>query len=626
MKLHTGEKPHTCTNCGRGFARLDALNRHMRAENFHACNQAAKRARTAAMPPDSAHHHHHHLEDPRLKSASAAYLEQRRASTTSSQPPGAPPNWSHWTHRPSIAADESMIRRLQERFGNGSAGSSGSSTAYAATSSHQQQSYYSGSSPQTNSGGLPPPPLRSHPHSHSHPHAQPTNYTSAADPRAYAPSQQNGASVAANGQPYAGAPLLSASAAQRPQKQQPPPQALARHSHAAGAALNSASAAHQQRPQPHSPSMTYSHGYGQGWHGGSGVAKPLAATGPAVGHPAQPNSSHPHMRLPPMELAPPRRHSLAVTSHLERYRSLDATPPPPPPSQQQPPPPSSNSSDAAGAAAVASSRTYPPPPPHLALYQLGGSRPQPSAQQMAPLPEGRSTSGIGGGPQLPPASFINYSPSMRPPPSATQETPGSTPHHLSKSGAMKPPPSSNGDMSSSMGEYPHTTKSANFAHQQPAALPPPPAFRNAASVGSEVAVGAAGADSKHRHPLHFQSMTADVSGPSSRRGSAFINGVIAAASESPVVVPDSTRRASIIALTNPQSDIDVRLENAELKRRLDEMEAKYLKEIERLNNAVRELEIEKSLLKSLVNEQRAETMSVSPPPSTANSMISVKRE
>ncbi|KAJ2486937.1 hypothetical protein IWW37_005434 [Coemansia sp. RSA 2050] len=568
MKLHTGEKPHTCTNCGRSFARLDALNRHMRAENFHACNQAAKKARTAAMPPDSARQHH--LEDPRLKSASAAYLEQRRASTTSSQPPGASPNWSHWTHRPSIAADESMIRRLQERFGNG-----GGPSANAG--------HYATASPQANSGGLPLP--RS-----SHPHAQPANYASAADPRAYAHGQANGG---ANGPPsYAAAPPHSATASAQRSQMQPPPQALSRHSHAG------TSAHHWQRQQPHSPSMTYSHGYGQGWHGG--MAKPVAA----AGRPAQLNSPHPHMRLPPIELAPPRRHSLAVTSHLERYRSCDATPPPP--SKQQPP--LSNPGDAAGAS-VASSRVYPPPPPpppSLALYQLGGSRPQPPAPLMAPLPEGRAT--LGGGPQLPPASFTNYSPSMRPPPpSAAQEMPS---HHLSTAGSAKPSPSSNSDAPSGVGEYPLTTKSAVFPHQ----TLPPPVFRNAASVGSEAAAGAPVADSKHRHPLHLQSMD---SGAGSRRGSTYANGIAAAAAESPLVAPDNTRRASIIALTNPQSEIDVRLENAELKRRLDEMETKYLKEIERLNKAVRDLEIERSLLKSLISDQRQST-SVSSPPAVSD--------
>ncbi|KAJ2542690.1 hypothetical protein EV175_006034, partial [Coemansia sp. RSA 1933] len=136
MKLHTGEKPYKCTNCERSFARLDALNRHMRAENFHACNQAAKKARTNVMVLDRASR----LKSGSSASASVAYLEQRRASTTTTAahhqypPPGstpsmvggglagvagvgaqAPSNWTHWTHRPSIAADEAMLRRMHER-------------------------------------------------------------------------------------------------------------------------------------------------------------------------------------------------------------------------------------------------------------------------------------------------------------------------------------------------------------------------------------------------------------------------------------------------------------------------------------------------------------------------------
>ncbi|KAJ2478308.1 hypothetical protein EV174_004354 [Coemansia sp. RSA 2320] len=134
---------------------------------------------------------------------------------------------------------------------------------------------------------------------------------------------------------------------------------------------------------------------------------------------------------------------------------------------------------------------------------------------------------------------------------------------------------------------------------------------------------------------HQHHAEAAVDSGSSRRGSAFSNGYGVGEA-----APGNSRRASIIALTNPQSEIDVRLENAELKRRLDEMEAKYLKEIERLNNAVRELEIEKSLLKSLVREQRGDTMSMSPPPPASSSslqpspqqplggssMVAVKRE
>lgn len=33
--MHTGERPHICNNCGRSFARLDALSRHQRAEVGH---------------------------------------------------------------------------------------------------------------------------------------------------------------------------------------------------------------------------------------------------------------------------------------------------------------------------------------------------------------------------------------------------------------------------------------------------------------------------------------------------------------------------------------------------------------------------------------------------------------
>ncbi|KAI7862402.1 hypothetical protein BDF14DRAFT_1736369, partial [Spinellus fusiger] len=39
QKLHTGERPHVCKHCRRSFARLDALNRHQRAEGGTACGQ-----------------------------------------------------------------------------------------------------------------------------------------------------------------------------------------------------------------------------------------------------------------------------------------------------------------------------------------------------------------------------------------------------------------------------------------------------------------------------------------------------------------------------------------------------------------------------------------------------------
>lgn len=39
-KLHTGERPYVCKRCSRPFARLDALNRHQRAEGGNACTSA----------------------------------------------------------------------------------------------------------------------------------------------------------------------------------------------------------------------------------------------------------------------------------------------------------------------------------------------------------------------------------------------------------------------------------------------------------------------------------------------------------------------------------------------------------------------------------------------------------
>ncbi|KAJ1942991.1 hypothetical protein FBU59_003038, partial [Linderina macrospora] len=287
MKLHTGEKPHTCTNCGRSFARLDALNRHMRAENFHACSQAAKRARTAGMPKP---------EDlPRLKGGSVMLMvEQRRASTTS-QPQGAPQAWTHWTSRPSIAADEAMIRRMQERFGSGAP----PPPPPPPPSSAQQQ--VSPAGPPL--GGPPaqyPPQPQKLPHSMATFSMQPRQ---SYDSRAYAATSQQQQQQQPGPSQYApGASRLAPPAPPAMAGNSPPQPLRPGASNAHGLEVSP----WKQRQQPSSNSLGISNGA-------------------APNHHLPPPSA---LRLPPMDLGPPRRHSLAVTSHLDRYRARDASPPP----------------------------------------------------------------------------------------------------------------------------------------------------------------------------------------------------------------------------------------------------------------------------------------------------------
>ncbi|KAJ2617699.1 hypothetical protein H4S08_000207 [Coemansia sp. RSA 1365] len=362
MKLHTGEKPYKCTNCGRSFARLDALNRHMRAENFHACSQAAKKARTDEK----------------------GFVEHRRASHN---PSVSVAPWSHWTHRPSIAADEAMLRRMHDRF-----------------------------------GGPPPPPYP--PRSAA---AAPPPGTYVSEPRGYAHPQ---APVPPQPTHYSSAPASAGSSASGA-SHLPPPTAL-RAVHGGKPALTPPGHSESVRFAPIRGSPVDRPPWQQQQPGTPGAARSVQAPPP------------PPLRLPPIELVPPRRHSLAVTSQLERYRARDTTPP----AQE-------TTGDAHGTARGAAAT--PITTGAVAQYGRKPATPQP----MAPVPEERE---------------------------------------------------------------------------------------------------------------------------------------IAAA---------EARRSSIIALTNPQTEDDVRAENTELKRRLDEMEARYLREVERLNAAVRGLEIEKTLLKEMLLEKGA---------------------
>ncbi|KAJ1935586.1 hypothetical protein EC988_008438, partial [Linderina pennispora] len=63
---------------------------------------------------------------------------------------------------------------------------------------------------------------------------------------------------------------------------------------------------------------------------------------------------------------------------------------------------------------------------------------------------------------------------------------------------------------------------------------------------------------------------------------------------------------------------ELRAENAELRRRIDDMESRYMRETDQLKTVIKELRIEKSLLKSLLME-RGEVVSSPQMQSSASS-------
>ncbi|KAI9502508.1 hypothetical protein BX070DRAFT_226277, partial [Coemansia spiralis] len=342
--------------------------------------------------------------------------------------------------------------------------------------------------------------------------------------------------------------------------------------------------------------------------------------------PLQQHHHHPQMRLPPIDIAPPRRHSLAVTSHLERYRAHDATPPPHSLADNVVDNDDDGGSSAAGAGAIAghtgnnndSDNRAPQLPPPLSSaqqqpYSFGDSR------------GGESTGPFGQRPpaQKPPASFLNYTPSVANPSAGVLEASVSP---NSASGETFAPSSGTATVAaaalsnngaSAMANNPSATAGTDGKPVEPLALSSPSQQKGYYYSSQQ----------QHQHPAPLLVSRASESKgepnglsdsqAGSRRESAYSGAAIAER------IAD-TRRSSIIALTNPQSEDDVRLENTELKRRLDEMEAKYLKEMEKLNQVVRELEIEKSLLKSLLMERSGSTsatiLSSSPPPPQQSSV------
>ncbi|KAJ1960511.1 hypothetical protein GGI12_003756 [Dipsacomyces acuminosporus] len=396
------------------------------------------------------------------------------------------------------------------------------------------------------------------------------SYASPSDPRAYSMSSQSGTHQQQQSQPFgATAPLTLA------QPSQP------------GAKADARSPGQQSPHEDYNPKNGYPHstsgprntersGGGSWRQQGPPPGNSLGITnGPLP--PPQPHP-HPHMRLPPIELAPPRRHSLAVTTHLERYRARDASPPP---------------SNEHG-------------PQRMPMQPSSYARTRAQPLPMSPLHEGPSA---GPPPQAPPASFLNYAPvinnsNRRSPPLPLKSVTASAASQLPKPQLPAPnplPPSAtapaaNGGGSSNVGSL----KKPMFSSPLKSVVP---------QISSSAAQS-----SEHPSSLAPVRVPDNHDAGDSRRTSEY-GGI------EHIPVPD-TRRSSIIALTNPQSEADVRAENMDLKRRLDAMEYKYLKEIESLKTTVRELEIEKSLLKSLLIEKSVNDMSASTSPLPSHMVLS----
>jgi hypothetical protein len=89
--LHTGERPHICKNCGRSFARLDALNRHQRAEIGHtnSITNSSKRKSLEVKTPNE------RPMIPQLNIANPASKPYNTPSPQEESPMSLPPLRSH---------------------------------------------------------------------------------------------------------------------------------------------------------------------------------------------------------------------------------------------------------------------------------------------------------------------------------------------------------------------------------------------------------------------------------------------------------------------------------------------------------------------------------------------------